>query len=129
MADVEIPENLLFTTEHEWVDADGEEVTVGITAFAAEQLGDVVYVALPEVGASVTVGDVTGEVESHKSVSEIFAPVEGEVVAVNERLADEPELAGTEPYEGGWLYRVRLVGGTDHLLDAAAYARQLEDAA
>ncbi|TNU73794.1 glycine cleavage system protein GcvH [Miniimonas arenae] len=128
MAANDVPENLTYTAEHEWVAVDDDVATVGITAYAADALGDVVYVALPAVGDTVTIGDVVGEVESHKSVSEIFAPIAGEVVAVNDRLEAEAELAGSAPYEDGWLFRVRLDGGTEHLLDAAAYAAHIADA-
>lgn len=117
----DVPEDLLYSTEHEWVLLTDGVAKVGITGYAAEALGEVVFVALPTPGEAVATGDVTGEVESHKSVSEIFAPVAGEIVAVNERLEAEPELTGSDPYGEGWLYAIRLEGGTDHLLAAQAY--------
>ncbi|WP_300015674.1 glycine cleavage system protein GcvH [Pseudonocardia sp.] len=119
-----IPDDLRYTDAHEWVRDLGDGVVrIGITDHAQNQLGDVVYVALPAVGDAVAAGGAVGEVESTKSVSEIFSPLAGEVVAVNEALADRPELVNSGPYEAGWMIEVRLSGGdvTD-LLDAAAYA-------
>ncbi|GMA31467.1 glycine cleavage system H protein [Litorihabitans aurantiacus] len=104
-----------------------DAVVVGITTYAAEQLGDVVFVALPEVGSEIAVGDVCGEVESHKSVSELFAPVAGEVVAVNETLESEPDLAGSDPFGAGWLFRVRTdVEELSHLLDGEDYQAHVD---
>lgn len=122
-----VPEDLLFTSEHEWVSLEGDTATVGITTYAAEQLGDVVFVALPAVGTEVSVGDVCGEVESHKSVSELFAPVAGVVIEVNEVLEESPELAGTAPFGEGWLFRVQAAEPeVGHLLDAATYQEQVD---
>ncbi|PWD49839.1 glycine cleavage system protein H [Serinibacter arcticus] len=122
-----LPQDLSFTPEHEWVSLDGDVATVGITAYAAEQLGDVVYVALPAVGTEITSGAVCGEVESHKSVSELFAPLTGTVVEVNESLEGEPELAGTEPFGQGWLFRLQVAEpDVSHLLDAGAYAAHVD---
>jgi glycine cleavage system H protein len=123
---VSIPEQLRYTEEHEWVAGlDGESgvVTVGITAYAADALGDIVYVQLPEPGAAVEAGQAFGEVESTKSVSEIYAPVTGTVAARNERLTDEPELINSDPYGDGWLVEITPADGADlsGLLDAAAY--------
>ena len=120
------PEELRYTEEHEWVAARAEgSVRVGITEYAQDQLGDVVFVDLPEVGKQVRAGDVFGEVESTKSVSELFAPVDGEIVAVNDAVADSPELINSDPYGEGWLIEIRLDDGAsmDSLLDAAAYQR------
>jgi glycine cleavage system H protein len=119
----EIPEDLRYTEEHEWVRANDDGVLVGITDHAQEQLGDVVYVDLPPEGASVTVGDPFGEVESTKSVSDLYAPVSGTVAARNEALEDRPELLNTDPYGEGWLLRIQPDGEStlDGLLDAAAY--------
>ena len=115
------PEHLQYTDQHEWVaDADGV-ATFGITAYAADALGDVVYVQLPEVGARVTAGDACGEIESTKSVSDLFAPVTGEVLAVNDAVVDKPELVNTDPFGDGWLVRVRHAG-LPELLDPQAYA-------
>ena len=119
-----IPDDLSYTKEHEWVAGldDGRTVTVGITAFAAEALGDVVYVQLPELGATVALGDSIGEVESTKSVSEIFAPVSGEVVEINQSVVDTPDLVNNDPYGEGWMFRVRLDEDPQDLLSAEAYA-------
>ena len=117
-----IPENLKYTKEHEWLNVEDGVATVGITAFAAESLGDIVFVQLPEAGATVTAGEVFGEVESTKSVSELYAPVSGEVVEVNGATSDRPEVINEDPYTEGWLLKVRLSGDVPELLDAAAYA-------
>ncbi len=117
-----IPENLKYTKEHEWLSLDGDVATVGITAFAAESLGDIVFVQLPSAGDTVTAGEVFGEVESTKSVSELYAPVSGEVVEVNEATSDTPEVINSDPYTEGWLLKVRLTGDVPELLDSAAYA-------
>lgn len=123
-----IPDDLRYTDAHEWVreGADGV-VRVGITDYAQAQLGDVVFVDLPAVGAAVTAGTPCGEVESTKSVSEIYAPVSGEVVAVNDALEGSPELVNSGPYDGGWMFEVRSADAIDALLDADAY-RGLTDA-
>ncbi len=127
MSDLEYPAGLRYTAEHEWVRAEGETVRVGITAFAQEALGDVVYVSLPNVGDSVVAGDTCGEVESTKSVSDLYAPVSGEVTAVNDALDATPELVNNDPYGGGWMYEMRPANATDvdGLLDADAYTSQL----
>jgi glycine cleavage system H protein len=119
-----IPDDLSYTKEHEWVSGldDGITVTVGITAFAAEALGDVVYVQLPEVGATIEAGDSVGEVESTKSVSEIYSPVGGEIVEVNQAVVDDPGLANGDPYGDGWMFRVRMEGDAEDLLSAEEYA-------
>jgi len=124
----DIPPTLRYTEQHEWVRLDGELVTVGITAFAQEQLGDVVFVDLPTTGAAVEQGQAIGEVESTKSVSDLFAPVAGEVHRRNEELDDRPELINADPYGQGWLVTLRPAepGQLDGLLDAAAYAVLLE---
>ena len=124
-----IPDDLRYTDAHEWVrEGDDGVVRVGITDYAQAQLGDVVYVALPAVGDAVTTGASCGEVESTKSVSEIYAPLSGEVVAVNGALEDTPELVNSGPYDDGWMFEVRTDGGAlGGLLDAAAY-RSLTEA-
>jgi glycine cleavage system H protein len=130
-----IPEDLRYTAEHEWLTplqptGDGEAThKVGITDFAQNALGDIVYVQLPEVGAEVKAGESFGEVESTKSVSELYAPVTGTVAAVNDKLADAPDLLNTDPYGEGWLVRIRPADPSagDALLDAAAY-RELTEA-
>ena len=119
----DIPEDLRYTEEHEWVRLEGDEVVVGITDHAQDALTGIVYVELPEVGASVSAGEVFGSVESVKSVSEIFAPLSGELSAVNEALDDAPELINDDPYGTGWIVRMRLEdnGALGDLLDAAGY--------
>ncbi|GAA1611229.1 glycine cleavage system protein GcvH [Catellatospora bangladeshensis] len=122
-----VPAHLRYTRDHEWLDGDGV-ATVGITAFAADALGDIVYLELPEPGRTVAAGEPCGEIESTKSVSELYAPVDGEIVAVNEAAATEPGLLNNDPYGQGWLFRLRLTG-TPELLDAAAYAAFTGEAA
>lgn len=117
-----VPGDLRYSTDHEWVEPIGRVVKVGITDYAQDALGDVVFVELPKVGDEVTAGAAVGEVESTKSVSEIFAPVSGKVVAVNEALVDSPELINGDCYGQGWICEIELDGGDlDGLLDAAAY--------
>ena len=118
-----IPEELKYTAEHEWVRAgDGTTVRVGITDYAQDALGDVVFVSLPEIGATVTAGEACGEVESTKSVSEIYAPLTGEVTSRNDVLEARPELVNSDPYGEGWLIEIAVAdGGLDGLLDANAY--------
>ncbi len=120
----EFPEGLAYTSEHEWYRA--EDGTIGVTDHAQRSLGDVVYVELPAVGAEVEAGRPFGTIESVKSVSDLFAPVRGTVVAANTALADQPELVNREPYGGGWLIRVEPAGDPAGLLDAAAYRRLVE---
>ncbi|WP_169164182.1 glycine cleavage system protein GcvH [Cellulomonas taurus] len=116
----ETPSHLQYTAEHEWIEA-GSPATVGITATAAEALGDIVYLELPEVGAAITAGAVIGEVESTKSVSELFSPVTGTVVEVNTAAVDEPSVVNAEPYGAGWLLKVE-VESTGPLLTPEEYA-------
>lgn len=116
-----IPTHLHYTADHEWVALGDGPATVGITAYAADALGDVVFVDLPAPGTVITVGDVCGEVESTKSVSDLCAPVDGTVVEINPLLADDPSLINSDPFEGGWLFRVE-VQGTPDLLSPVAYA-------
>jgi glycine cleavage system H protein len=119
-----IPGDLRYTAEHEWVTpAKDGPVRVGITHFAQDALGDIVYVQLPDEGATVQAGEAFGEVESTKSVSEIYAPVSGTVVARNEQLGDQPELINTDPYGAGWLVEIEPAdaAAVDGLLDAAGY--------
>jgi glycine cleavage system H protein len=112
---------LKYTADHEWVAVDGDVATVGITAYAADKLGDVVFVELPTVGSTVASGVVVGEIESTKSVGELFAPVDGEVVETNDAVVASPELVNSDPFGEGWLIRVRFAELPD-LLDAAQYA-------
>ncbi len=118
-----IPADLRYTKEHEWVRVDGDTATVGITDYAAEQLGDVVFVELPDPGRDLEQFAAFGVVESVKAVSDLFAPITGEVVARNDALADRPELVNGDPYGEGWMVRVRLADADQlaELLDAAAY--------
>jgi glycine cleavage system H protein len=119
-----IPEDLHYTAEHEWVRSAGEgRIRVGITDFAQDALGDVVFVSLPDVGATVTAGQSFAEVESTKSVSEIYAPASGSIVARNETLETRPELVNSDPYGDGWIVELELSDGAaiDGLLDATAY--------
>jgi glycine cleavage system H protein len=108
-----IPAELHYTPEHEWVSIEGTTASVGITEFAAQQLGDVVYVSLPTPGASVTAGEPCGEVESVKSVSDLYSPVGGEVIEVNGELEDDPSLVNADPYAAGWMFRVRVAQDGD----------------
>lgn len=121
----EIPSDLKYIETHQWVrvDADGT-ATVGITDFAQEQLGDVVYIGVPEMGATVNGGEEAGVAESVKSASDVFSPVTGEVIEINEKLEDEPEIVNEDPYGDGWMFRVKLAdeGELEGLMDAAAYA-------
>src|SRR3984885_15124708 len=103
-----IPADLRYTQEHEWVSVEGTSASVGITEFAAQQLGDVVYISLPAVGAAVTAGEPCGEVESVKSVSDLYSPVDGEIAEVNGELEDDPSLVNAEPYAAGWMFRVKV---------------------
>lgn len=124
MSDADYPQDLHYTAEHEWVADQGEGVVrIGITSFAQDALGDVVYVSLPAVGETVTTGDSCGEVESTKSVSDLYAPLSGEIVAVNEALESTPERVNTDPYGLGWMYEVKVADASalDGLLDVDAY--------
>ena len=128
----DVPSDLKYTNEHEWVRTeDGNQVVVGITDFAQDQLGDVVYLDLPQVGADVRQLERMGEIESVKSVSDLFAPVSGEVVARNEDVIETPELVNRSPYGDGWLIRVRLADPAEleNLLSAEAYAELIQSAA
>ncbi len=120
---MDVPEGLRYTDDHEWLRVEESEGTVGITAYAADQLGDIVFVELPAVGSALTARQPFGVVESVKAVSDLFAPVAGEVLAVNDKLAEQPELVNSDPYGAGWMLRLRLEDGSDAetLKDAAAY--------
>ena len=118
-----IPEGLHYTKEHEWVSSTGTLYTMGITDFAQAALGDIVYVQLPKVGETLTAGKVCGEIESTKSVSEIFAAVSGVVSEINGALSQTPELVNSDPYGGGWLVKVEVSGTPSELMDAAGYAQ------
>lgn len=121
------PADLKYTAEHEWARAEGDAVRVGITNFAQEALGDIVYVSLPEIGAEVRAGQVFGEIESTKSVSDLYAPVSGTVRARNDALDSRPELLNSDPYGEGWIVTIEPSDGAEvgGLLDATAYEASL----
>ena len=126
---MQVPDDLLYTEEHEWIRQMGDSlVRIGITDYAQDQLGDVVFVELPEVGANVAKGDIMVEVESTKSVGEVYAPFAGTVATVNQAVADNPELVNQSPYDEAWLVELQLDGEmpTDGLLDPAAYRELTE---
>ena len=116
-----IPKDLSYTPQHEWVRITGNVARVGITDYAQDALGDVVFVGVPSVGVTVTVDESFTEVESTKSVSDIYAPVAGTITAVNEALADQPELLNRDPYGDGWICEITIDGPVPSLMDAAAY--------
>ena len=126
----EIPKHLKFTETHEWLEVqDDGTATLGISDYAQSMLGDLVYVEPPEVGTTFDAGDSCSVVESVKAASDVYSPVSGEVIEVNEKLADEPELINTDPYNEGWIFRIRLTdqGELDNMMDANRYAEILED--
>jgi glycine cleavage system H protein len=124
----DVPDDLRYTSEHEWARTEGGRVVVGITDYAQDQLGDVVYVGLPDPGAEVTAGEPLGEVESTKSVSDVYSPVSGTVVDKNGKVEQNPELINEDPYGAGWLVAIEASGGLDDLLAPADY-RKLTEAA
>ena len=117
------PKDLRYYEKHEWVRVEGDSAVIGISHFAQDQLGEVVYVDLPSAGTSLSAGDQFGEIESVKSVSELFSPLTGEIVEVNEALSDAPETVNSDPYGEGWMLKVRMAdaGELDSLMDAEAY--------
>ena len=121
-----IPDDLKYARSHEWITAEGDSVVVGISHYAQDQLGEVVYVELPEVGTAFNVGDELGTLESVKAVSEFLAPVAGEVLEVNTRLEDEPNLVNDDSYGDGWLVKISGSAESEELLDAAGYEEFLE---
>lgn len=127
MAEFEYPEDLRYTAEHEWVRRAGDVVRVGITAYAQDALGDIVYLQLPAVGDVVNAGSPCGEIESTKSVSDVYAPVDGTVTAVNDALDASPELVNSDPYGDGWLFELQPQdpAALDGLLDADGYRQSL----
>ncbi|WFS63770.1 glycine cleavage system protein GcvH [Pseudodesulfovibrio thermohalotolerans] len=124
-----IPEDLMYAKTHEWVMVEGDVATVGITQFAQEQLGDLTFVELPEVGDTFEAGAEMGSVESVKAASEIYAPVSGEVIEVNAELEDAPEKVNEEPYGAGWMLKFRVKGTPEGLLNAEGYAAVVESEA
>ena len=125
-----VPEGLQYSKEHEWVKVEGDEAVIGITDHAQDQLGDIVYIELPDVGQSVEQFKTFGVVESVKAASDLYAPVSGEVIAINEALSKSPEKINEEPYGAGWMIRVRLKDPNElnNLLDAAAYEKEIASA-
>ena len=123
-----VPEDFKYSSDHEWVGVDGNTATIGITDYAQDALGDVVFVDVPEVGTSVEVGATFSEVESTKSVSDIFAPLSGKIVAVNDQLDDNPEWLNSDPYGDGWICRIDMSDQSQlsDLLDSAAYQALIE---
>lgn len=127
---MEHPADLKYSVEHEWIRVDGDTGVVGITSFAAEQVGDIVFVELPAVGTTISQGKPFGVIESVKAVSELFAPVSGEVIEVNAALTDAPEGVGEAPYGDGWLVKVKVANPAelDNLMDVAGYIALLDNA-
>lgn len=124
------PKNLRYATTHEWSSLEGNTVTLGITKFAVEQLTDVVYIELPDVGDNVFAGESFGEIESVKAVSDLYSPVDGEIIAVNEKLLDDPTLVAQDPYGKGWMIKIKCEPGhnLDKLLTLEQYQKQIESA-
>ena len=124
-----VPEGLLYTAEHEWARAEGNLVRVGITEYAQSELGDVVFADLPEIGAQAEKGQSIANVESVKAVSDIYAPVSGKVVEINQKLSDQPELINSEPYTDGWMLVIEVETAADlkSLMDAKSYQNHLEE--
>jgi glycine cleavage system H protein len=122
-----IPAELQYTRSHEWIKIEGEEATVGITDYAQDSLGDVVYVELPEVGASLAAGDTFGAVESVKAASDLYMPVAGEVAEVNSALVDTPETLNSDPYGAGWMVKIKVAPGVGALMSAEAYEKYVDE--
>ena len=123
---MDVPDDLSYSKDHEWIRADDAGRRIGITDYAQDALGDVVFVELPDVGTAVSAGDKVSEVESTKSVSDIYAPVSGTVVAVNDDLDANPELVNSDPYGDGWFMVIETTDGSQELMDAAAYRELTE---
>lgn len=123
------PQDMLYMESHEWVRLEGDEAVVGITSFAQEQLGDITFVDLPAVGKELKQGGEMGSIESVKAASELYSPISGTVTAVNETLADKPELVNEDPHGAGWLVRVKYSAKPAGLMDAAAYTAHVEASA
>jgi glycine cleavage system H protein len=124
---VDVPDDLRYTDDHEWLRLEGAEAVVGITAYAADELGDIVFVELPEVGRRLGRAEAFGVIESVKTASDLYAPVAGEIVGLNPDLGAKPELVNSEPYAGGWMVRLRLddPGQAEELMDATAYRERI----
>jgi glycine cleavage system H protein len=125
------PEDLKYTSEHEWIRIDGDVATVGITDYAQDQLGDIVFVELPEEGETVEKGDTFGVVESTKSVSDLYVPLSGKVIESNDPLLDSPDIINEDPYGEGWMIRIKLENSSEvkELLDAKSYQKMVEEGA
>jgi len=123
-----VPQNLKFTKEHEWVKIDGDIAIMGITEFAQGELGDIVFVELPQIGDDVTQFEAMGTIEAVKAVSDVFAPISGEIVEINETLDATPEIVNREPYEGGWFVKIKMsdITDLDELLSADDYSKIIE---
>lgn len=124
-----IPEELKYTKSHEWIKVEGSQATMGITQFAQEQLGDITFIDLPEKGQQVAVGDEIGSVESVKAASEIYAPLAGEIVEINENLEEEPEKLNEDPYGQGWIAKIKFTELPADLMDAGAYSKVVSEEA
>ena len=129
MSDYELPDSLRYSREDEWTRAEGSRITVGVTDYAQQQLGDIVFVELPEIGRTIEAGEPFGVIESVKVVSDLFAPLTGEIVEVNDSLAEQPESVNEDCYGDGWMIVVKIADAAelDGLLDAAAYAQHIKD--
>jgi glycine cleavage system H protein len=130
ISELKFPENIRYAKDHEWARQDGEKVRVGITDYAQDQLGDITFAELPEVGADFKKGEQFGTLESTKAVADLFMPVGGEILAINEALRDQPELVNQEPYVGGWIADVKpaIPGEMEELMEKAQYLEMLERA-
>jgi len=128
LSELNFPDDVMYTDDHEWTKEDNDEIIIGISDYAQDQLGDIVFVELPQVGETFEKGAEFGTVESVKAVSELFLPVGGEVVAINETLDDTPELVNNEPYTGGWMLRLKLSDKSelDQLMNKSAYLESLK---
>lgn len=128
ISELSLPEDVKYTDDHEWAKLDGEVATIGISDYAQDQLGDIVFVELPEVGSSFDKGEEFGTVESVKAVSELYMPMGGEVVEINPELEDAPELVNSDPYDGGWMLKIKLADAADFdaLMDKGAYLDSLK---
>lgn len=124
---LQTPTDLQYTKTHEWIRIEGDEGTIGITDYAQNSLGDVVYVELPEVGVSYEAGDPFGAVESVKAASDLYVPVGGEVIAINDALVSAPELLNQDPYGKAWLIKIRIAPGVGALMSAEAYEKYIEE--
>jgi glycine cleavage system H protein len=128
ISELNLPENVRYAEDHEWTRQDGDKVRVGISDYAQDQLGDVVFVELPQAGDKFSKGDAFGSVESVKAVSELFMPIGGEISAINSKLEDEPELVNSQPYGDGWMIEVKVDNASelDQLMDKNAYLEMLK---